>query len=113
MGCQPGSSAPQYSTTSVTMRSDARGGKIHVPRATYSLRMSFCTVPAIFRGSTPCRRAAATYKASRMMAVALIVIEVDTRSRGMPSNRTLMSSMESMATPTRPTSPRASGWSES
>ena len=47
------------------------------------------------------------------MAVALIVIEVETRSRGMPSKRTLMSSIESMATPTRPTSPRARAWSES
>ena len=48
-----------------------------------------------------------------MMAVALMVIDVDTRSSGMPSNSRTMSSMESMATPTRPTSPAASGWSES
>ena len=44
-----------------------------------------------------------------MEAVALIVIEVDTRSSGIPSNNRSMSSMESIATPTRPTSPRASG----
>ena len=48
-----------------------------------------------------------------MMAVALIVIDVDTRSSGIPSNSAAMSSIESMATPTRPTSPAASGASES
>ena len=35
----------------------------------------------------------ATYIASRMMAVELIVIDVDTRSSGMPSNSSAMSSM--------------------
>jgi hypothetical protein len=48
-----------------------------------------------------------------MIAVALIVIEVETRSRGIPSNSVAMSSIESIATPTWPTSPAASGWSES
>ena len=48
-----------------------------------------------------------------MMAVALMVIDVDTRSSGMPSNSAAMSSIESIATPTRPTSPAASGASES
>jgi hypothetical protein len=48
-----------------------------------------------------------------MIAVALIVIEVDTSPSGMASNSCAMSSIESMATPTRPTSPAASGWSES
>ena len=86
---------------------------MYVPRATYSFRTSFCTVPASRRGSTPWRLPAATYSASRMMAVALIVIEVDTRSSGMPSKSRDMSSSESMATPTRPTSPAASAWSES
>ena len=47
------------------------------------------------------------------MAVALIVIDVDTRSSGISSNNWAMSSMESMATPTRPTSPVARVWSES
>jgi hypothetical protein len=41
--------------------------------------------------------------------VALIVIDVDTSPSGMPSNRTRMSSSESIATPTRPTSPAAVG----
>jgi hypothetical protein len=75
--------------------------------------MSFCTVPDSIRRSTCCRLATATYTDSRMIAVALMVIDVDTRSSGMPSNSTAMSSIESMATPTRPTSPAASGWSES
>ena len=86
---------------------------MYVPRATYSLRMSFCTVPDNLDSGTPWRRATAAYSASRMMAVALMVIDVETRSRGMPSNSTAMSSIESMATPTRPTSPAASGASES
>ena len=79
-----------------------------MPRATYSLRMSFWIVPDSAAGATPCRRATAMYSASRMIAVALIVIDVDTRSSGIPSNSSAMSSIESIATPTRPTSPLAS-----
>ena len=79
----------------------------------YSFRMSFCSVPESVAGSTPWRLATATYSASRMMAVELMVIEVDTIPRGMPSKSVAMSSIESMATPTRPTSPPASEWSES
>jgi hypothetical protein len=48
-----------------------------------------------------------------MAAVALMVIDVDTLSSGIPSSRTSMSSRLSMATPTRPTSPIACGSSES
>ena len=48
-----------------------------------------------------------------MIAVALMVIDVETASSGMPSNSVAMSSSESIATPTLPTSPAASGWSES
>ena len=44
---------------------------------------------------------------------ALIVIDVETSPSGMPSNSRSMSSSESIATPVRPTSPRASGSSES
>ena len=80
---------------------------MYVPRAMYSFRMSFCTVPDRARGATPCRLPTATYSASRMIAVALMVMDVDTLSSGMPSKSTAMSSMESMATPTRPTSPEA------
>ena len=79
----------------------------------YSFRMSFCTVPDSFAVATPWRRATAMYKESRMMAVALIVIDVDTRSSGIRSKSAAMSSIASIATPTRPTSPAASGWSES
>jgi hypothetical protein len=43
----------------------------------------------------------------------LIVIEVETWSSGMPSNTRRMSSIESIATPVRPTSPAQSGSSES
>jgi hypothetical protein len=43
----------------------------------------------------------------------LIVIDVDTSSSGMPSNSVRMSSIESIATPTLPTSPAATGSSES
>ena len=43
----------------------------------------------------------------------MIVIEVDTWSSGMPPNSVRMSSIESMATPTLPTSPAAIGSSES
>jgi hypothetical protein len=42
-----------------------------------------------------------------------MVIEVVTRSSGMPSKSRRMSWMVSMATPTLPTSPRAWGASES
>ena len=41
-----------------------------------------------------------------------MVIDVVTWSSGIPSNKTRMSSIESMATPTLPTSPWARGWSE-
>jgi hypothetical protein len=40
--------------------------------------MSFCTVPASCEISAPCSLARATYIASRIAAVLLIVIEVET-----------------------------------
>ena len=73
---------------------------MYVPRATYSFKMSFCTVPESRFRFAPCRFATATYSASKIAAVELIVIEVETRSSGMPSNSVCMSSSESMATPT-------------
>jgi hypothetical protein len=42
-----------------------------------------------------------------------MVIEVDTFPRGRSASRMRMSSRLEMATPVRPTSPRAMGWSES
>ena len=40
-----------------------------------------------------------------------MVIDTDTLSSGMPSNRIFMSSTESIATPALPTSPVTRGWS--
>ena len=44
-------------------RMDGRTGKIQVPRATYSLRMSFWMVPVSLSRATPLRSAQATYMA--------------------------------------------------
>jgi len=79
----------------------------------YSFRMSFCTVPESFSARTPCRSATAMYRHRRMAAVALMVIDVDTRSSGMPSKSSAMSSTLPMETPTLPTSLRAMRWSAS
>ena len=79
----------------------------------YSLRMSFWMVPETWARWTPWRSAAATYSASRIGAVALIVIDVLTSPRGIPANRVSMSTRDEIGTPTRPTSPSASGASES
>ena len=46
-------------------------------------------------------------------AGALIVIETVTSPRSIPPNSVAMSSSESTATPSRPTSPSERGWSES
>ena len=79
----------------------------------YSLRMSFCTVPRSDLGSTPWRLAMTRYIASRMAAGALMVILVETLSRGISWKRVSISSIEEMETPTLPTSPNARGWSAS
>ena len=55
---------------------------MNVPRAMYSLSTSFWTVPESRSSGTPWRRATPTYSASRMMAVELMVIDVETRSSG-------------------------------
>ena len=75
--------------------------------------MSFWTVPRSSAGSAPCRRASTTYMASSVGAVAFMVIDVETSASGMPSKRTARSSSVDIATPVRPTSPRASVASES
>src|SRR5450759_1286352 len=110
---QRGSSFEQNSKMSVTSRIDGRGGKMYVPRAMYSLRMSFWVVPLTWERETPCFSAAATYMASRTAAEELIVIEVLTVPSGSSSSRTYMSASELIGTPTRPTSPSDSGASES
>jgi hypothetical protein len=79
----------------------------------YSLRMSFCTVPRSADRSTPCSPATSSYRSSRIAAVELIVIDVVTRSSGIWSKRVRMSAIESIATPTLPTSPAAIASSES
>jgi hypothetical protein len=79
----------------------------------YSFRMSFWIVPLIVARSIPRSSATTTYIASSVAAVALIVIDVDTWSSGMPSSSKCMSSTLSIATPARPTSPSARGESES
>ena len=86
---------------------------MNVPRATYSFSTSFWAVPETFSRATPCLSATAAYIATRTGAGALIVIDVETRSRGMPSNTVSMSARESIATPTWPTSPAARSSSES
>src|SRR5881628_1504372 len=82
---------------------------MYVDRATYSFRMSFWTVPRSDRRSMPRASPVATYRASRIAAVALIVMLVLTRSRGRPSRSVCISSRVEIATPTRPTSPRTIG----
>ena len=82
---------------------------MYVPRAMYSLSRSFWIVPEIVDGSTPCSSATISYISSRIAAVELIVIDVVTLSSGMPCSSTRMSAIESIATPTLPTSPSARG----
>lgn len=73
----------------------------------YSLSTSFWIVPVRFAPSMPVSSATSWYISSSVAAGALIVIEVDTWSSGRSLNRVRMSSIESMATPTLPTSPWA------
>src|SRR6266550_1774798 len=54
---------------SVARRIDERGGKMYVPRAMYSFKMSFCVVPATRSAATPWRLAIATYIAKRIAGV--------------------------------------------
>ena len=84
-----------------------------VPRATYSFSTSFCAVPITSAEGTPCFSATAMYIATSTAAGALIVIDVLTRSSGIPANISSISASESMATPTCPISASAFGSSES
>ena len=52
-----GTSAVQYANVSATRRSEGFGGKMYVPRAMYSLRMSFWIVPPSRSPGTPCSSA--------------------------------------------------------
>src|SRR2546429_956818 len=60
---------------------------MYVPRAMNSLRMSFWTVPCSLPRGTPCSSPTTTYIASSTGAVALMVMDVDTRSRDRKSTR--------------------------
>jgi len=113
MGCQPGSSRAANSTVSGTSRRDARGGKRYSFWAMYSLRMSFCVVPFSLAREMPRFSAAAMSIAQITGAGPLIVMEVETSSRGMSANSRSMSCRDEIATPHLPTSPWASSWSAS
>ena len=54
-----GVSCKHQANWSVISRSDGRGGKMYVPRAMYSLRMSFWIVPPMSESATLCFFAAA------------------------------------------------------
>src|SRR6266542_956480 len=108
-----GSSRAQYDIRSAARRSDGFGGYMYVPRATYSVRTSFCAVPETRSCGTPCFCPTTAYIATSTEAGALMVIDVETWSSGMPSNIVSMSASVSIATPTFPTSPSDSGSSES
>ena len=98
---------------STTRRTDGSGGKIHSFWAMNSLRMSVWIVPPSAASGIPRRRAMQAYIASTIAAGALTVIETVTSSSGMPAKRSSMSASVSIATPSRPTSPRARAASES
>ena len=80
-GCHRGISAAQKRMTSVTRRTDGRGGKTYSFWAWYSFRMSFCSVPERSARSTPVRSATPTYMASTGAAGELMVMDVETRSQ--------------------------------
>ena len=78
-----------------------------------SFRMSFWIVPDSRSHGTPCRSATTRYIANSIDAGELIVIEVVTAPRSMPSNNASMSASVTTLTPHLPTSPSDSGWSGS
>ncbi len=112
-GCQRGIARVHHSIMSTISRIEGSAGKIHSFWAMYSLRMSAWIVPPSRSAATPCRSATQTYCASTIAAGAFTVMDVVTWSSGMPANRSSMSASVSTATPSRPTSPSARGWSES
>jgi len=106
-----------YAKMSANSRSDGLGGKMYVPRAMYSLSTSFWTVRSASTPGRPAPRRPIGYIRSSSAAGALMVIEVETLSIGMPPSSTRMSS-PSRSTP-RPCRPRraragvgvvATGW---
>ena len=73
--------------------------KSHSFWAMYSLKMSVCRVPLRTLVSTPARSAATSIMQKTGTAGPLIVIEVVTEPRSMPSKSASMSAALSMATP--------------
>ena len=61
MGLKRGVSRLANRMVSAMSRMEGRTGKIQVPRATYSLRISFWMVPVSFSRGTPALSAAARY----------------------------------------------------
>ena len=78
---------------------------MYVPLAIYSFKMSFCMVPDIVEGSIPDSSATTAYIANKIIAGALIVIEVEIFEKSSPANSVFISSTVSIATPTLPTYP--------
>ncbi len=113
MGLMFGVSSTANSTVSVTVWSDGSGGMTHSFCAMNSFSMSFWKVPRISSRGTPCWSASATYMAKMTGALGLMVKDVETSSKSMPSKRISMSRRVSTATPSLPTSPSDSGSSES
>jgi len=85
IGLNCGTSAAQKRKVSAINAKEGSGGKTYVPRAMYSLRMSFWIVPLSWARGIPRSSATTTYIARRIDAVALIVIEVETASSGIPA----------------------------
>src|SRR5512137_1997917 len=104
---QRGTSLVQYSMVSTMIRREGFGGSMKVFWAINSLSMSFWMVPPMSFLLMPFFSATTMYMAKRMEAGGLMVMDVVTLSRGMPSNRISMSLRVSMATPHLPTSPFA------
>src|SRR3979411_172453 len=113
MGFQRGTNWAPYSNVSTTSLVLGRGGKMYSFWAMYSFRMSFWVVPDSLSHGMPRFSAFTRYIAQIMAAGLLIVIDVVTSSRGMPSNRISMSASDETATPQVPNSPSASGSSVS
>src|SRR3546814_13725548 len=109
IGLKRGDTSLEYRMVSAISRIEGRTGKIQVPRATYSFRMSFWMVPVSLPRGTFCLSATARYMAYTMAAVPLIVNAVDMLDRPSPSNRLTASLRFATENPTLPLSCRALG----
>src|SRR5216684_3545878 len=110
---QRGTCWAPYSKVSTTSLVLGRGGKMYSFWAMYSFRMSFWVVPDSLSQGMPLFSAFTRYMAQIMAAGLLMVIDVVTSSRGMPSKRISMSASDETATPHVPNSPSAWGSSVS